>query len=169
MDAELLRSIVDYDSLTGVFKWKRDNKYFSSIKAGDEVGKGARKSGYSCANINHKQYYQHRLVWLYVYGEWPSKSIDHINGIRDDNRIENLRLASLSENQQNRGRTRKKQGLMGAYKDRSSKNWYSTIMTNKVRTHLGSFDTEEKAANAYIAAKAKLHTFNPKIPSRNVE
>lgn len=166
MDAETLRSIVDYDPATGSFRWKNDNKNLLWIKAGDEVGKDARKSGYRCTTINRKQYYQHRLVWLYVYGEWPSKPIDHINGIKDDNRVENLRLATPSENQHNRRKTRSKVGLTGAYKSSRGHTWYSTIMVNNARKYLGCFDTEEEAAAAYAAAKAKLHTFNPSVPTR---
>lgn len=166
MDAEILRSIVDYDAATGSFKWKHNHKYFSWIKAGDEVGKGSRKQGYRCTTINGKQYYQHRLVWLYVYGELPSKPIDHINGVKDDNRVENLRLSTPSENQQNRCKSRKKRGLTGAYPMSRCKTWYSTIMVNRVKTYLGAFATEEEAAEAYAAAKAKLHTFSPHVPTR---
>lgn len=166
MDAETLRSIVDYDAATGSFKWKHDHKYFSWIKAGDEVGKGARKSGYRCTTINGKQYYQHRLVWLYVYGELPSKPIDHINGVKDDNRVENLRLATPSENQHNRRKTKSKAGLTGAYRASRGNKWYSTIMVENVKTYLGTFNTEEEAGAAYAAAKAKLHTFSPHVPTR---
>lgn len=166
MDAKTLRSMVTYDPAAGIFQWKHDHKHLSWIKAGDEVGKGSRKQGYRCTTINNKQYYQHRLVWLYVYGEWPSKRIDHINGVKDDNRVENLRLATPSENQHNRRKTKSKVGLTGAYRASRGNKWYSTIMVENVKTYLGTFNTEEEAAAAYAAAKAKLHTFSPHVPTR---
>ncbi len=166
MDAKTLRDIVVYDN--GVLRWKNDHKYFKRIKAGDVVGAGSTKNGYKCTAINGKQYYQHRLVWLYVHGSWPEGSIDHINGDRTDNRIENLRPATPSQNQHNRRKTKSKQGMTGAYKSSKGVTWYSTIMVENKKHYLGTFKTEEEAARAYAEAKAKLHPFSPDLP-RNLK
>jgi hypothetical protein len=165
MDAETLRSIVVYEEDTGILRWRNDNKTISWIKAGDIVGGGSKKNGYLSTSIRRKQYYQHRLVWLYVYGEWPAGSIDHINGDRSDNRIVNLRLATASENQHNRKKTKNRDTPVGAYKHYRG-TWYSSIMVNKVKKYLGSFKTAEEAAEAYAKAKKELHLFNPDVPNR---
>ena len=165
MDAEMLRKLVVYDESTGLMMWRNDHKTLSWIRAGDVVGKDSRKSGYRSTALNGKQYYQHRLVWLYVYGEWPTSAIDHINGNREDNRIENLRLATASENQHNRKKTKDRGAPVGAYKHYSG-NWYSMIMVDKKSKYLGSFKTAEEAAEAYAKAKKDLHPFNPNVPNR---
>lgn len=165
MDAETLRKLVTYEEETGLMRWRNNHKTISWIKAGDVVGRGSKKRGYMCTSINKKQYYQHRLVWLYVYGEWPASSIDHINGDKSDNRIVNLRLATPSENQHNRKKTKNRDAPVGAYKHYRG-GWYSSIMVNKVRKYLGSFETAEEAAEAYAKAKKELHPFNPEVPNR---
>ena len=164
MDADVLRDLVTFED--GVFRWKRDHKYFKKIKAGDVVGSGSLKNGYRCTAIGGKQYYQHRLIWLYVHGSWPDGPIDHINGNKSDNRIENLRIATPSQNQHNRKKTKSKSGMTGAYKHWSGR-WYSTIMVENKKHYLGMFETEEAAAKAYADAKAKLHPFSPLTPETN--
>ena len=69
------------------------------IKYGKEVGYLDKSTGYRYVEINGISYYSHRLIWFMHYGTWPKGQIDHINGIKDDNRIENLREATASENQ----------------------------------------------------------------------
>ena len=166
MDAEILRGIVTYDPKTGYMHWKEDHKYFKSIRAGDIVGRTSNKNGYRSTSINGKQYYQHRLVWLYVYGEWPKSDLDHINGIREDNRIENLRLATKSQNAHNKKKFRNNtSGIVGAYRHYSG-TWYSSIMVEGKSKYLGSFKTAEEAGAAYAKAKRELHPFSPELPCR---
>jgi hypothetical protein len=165
MNAEILRSIVTYDEDTGLMRWINDHKTLSWIKAGDVVGRESTKNGYRSTSLSGKQYYQHRLAWLYVYGEWPTSAIDHINGDKSDNRIANLRLATRSQNQQNRKKTKNKIAPPGAYKHWSGR-WYAMIMVNKKSKYLGSFATAEEAAAAYAKAKKELHPFCPDVPSR---
>ena len=71
------------------------------IKIGQQFGT-RHIYGYRQGSLKGKRYKEHRLIWLYHYGEWPKECIDHINGIRDDNRIENLREATNQQNQFNR-------------------------------------------------------------------
>ena len=91
---EQLKTLVKYDSNTGIFTWNKSRK---GAKSGDKVGT-ISANGYCQACLNYKKYYLHRLAWLYEYGEMPISEIDHINRIKTDNRICNLRLATRSEN-----------------------------------------------------------------------
>ena len=88
-----LKELLDYDPKTGIFTWKYAN---NNRKAGSKAGYKA-KDGYIAISIDSKRYLAHRLVWLFVYGHFPKYDIDHINRIRDDNRIENLQKAELSD------------------------------------------------------------------------
>lgn len=97
LTAEKLREILHYDPASGHF-WARVSR--SPLKAGDLVGH-IRSDGYRAIKIHSKAYKAHRLAWLYIHGKWPSSIIDHINGIRADNRIENLRDVSYKENSMN--------------------------------------------------------------------
>jgi hypothetical protein len=94
----------------------------------------------------------HRLIWMYHNGDIPDGlQIDHINGTRDDNHIENLRLVTQNENQWNR-KTAK-----GYSWHKSHKKWHSQIKVNGKVLHLGYFDNEEEARQVYLDAKEKYH------------
>ena len=96
MDAKTVRELFDYRD--GKTYWREDAG--TRVKAGDRAGcKDAL--GYRRVNRIGKIYYEHHLIWLWHNGEFPEKNIDHINGIKDDNRIENLRDVSQSENLRN--------------------------------------------------------------------
>jgi hypothetical protein len=124
------------------------------------------KNGYLRIRISGKYYYNHRLAWLYQFGEWPAGDVDHINGIRDDNCLSNLRCVSRSENLQNRSaKGAAKSGLMGAYFDKNTGRWYSKaqcIETGR-QIGLGHYDTKEDAHEAYRAWKRENHTFQPEL------
>jgi hypothetical protein len=93
------------------------------------------------------------LAWLYVHGEFPL-FIDHVNGDRADNRLDNLRLASKQQNQQNRGVQRNnKLGVKGVIKTSSA--FVAAITVNRRNIHIGSFRTLEAASAAYGAAAVK--------------
>jgi hypothetical protein len=94
-----LRSIFSYNPETGVFTRLKAR---GAQRAGTVPGR-LNEEGYIKIKINGKEYGAHRLAWLYVYGEWPSLFIDHINRAKADNRIQNLRDVSRSENGRNRG------------------------------------------------------------------
>lgn len=97
-----------------------------------------------------------------AYGAWPDGEIDHINGDRKDNRLENLRLATSSENKQNIGlKSNNRSGFTGVSWFAAAKKWRADITIAGKMRHLGRFDTPEAAAEAYAKAKAELHTFNP--------
>lgn len=118
-----------------------------SANAGD-AAKCKDRDGYLVVGINKKVYRVHRLVWLYVYGEMPSTDIDHINRVRDDNRIENLRLATKSQNAKNRS---KRKNSSNNYKgvQKSGNGWIAVLQKDGEKCYLGYFKNEEDAAKAY--------------------
>lgn len=149
-----LKTILEYNPETGIFKWSvKYNKKHKSMYAGT-VG----NRGYIRICINKKLYQAHRLAWLYVYGEWPTLQIDHINMIKTDNRIINLRDVSNQENQHNHVIARKdsKSGLLGVHFVEKTSKWAAQININGKRKKLGYFLTKEDAHNAYMFAK-RLH------------
>lgn len=156
--ASALREILDYDSSTGVFRWKAPRR---RVAVGSVAG--ARDDrGYIRITIDRRGFRAHRLAWLYVYGSWPDEDIDHINGQRSDNRIANLRACSNAENGQNRGlSTNNRSGFTGVSYHQLTRKWQAHIHGEGKRHRLGEYDTAEQAAQAYAEAKARFHTFNP--------
>lgn len=152
--AQQLREVLDYDPLTGWFKWRvRPNR---RIKVGDAAGSKAC-GGYVSVRVFGRLKQAHRLAWLYTYGEWPNGQIDHIDGNRANNAIANLRDVSQSVNQQNRRRASRSNthGFFGASLQGSR--WKAQIMVNGQNIHLGYYDTPGLARAAYIAAKRVMH------------
>jgi len=101
---------------------------------------------------------QNRLCWALHNGMWPPENywVDHKNGRKNDNRIVNLRLATPTQNQQNKaGYGMYAKGV--TWRDRQEKPWQAKIRVNGKRLHLGSFATEEEASNAYQEAAIKYH------------
>jgi len=148
-----LREILNYDSETGIFTWK---KSFHAPKIGTVAGTTIKR-GYITIGIDKKIYRAHRLAWVYIYDVWPNLGIDHINGIKTDNRICNLREATTSENMQNQYKSSGK-GLLGTTFDQGK--WNSKIVVNGKYIHLGRFLTAEEAHQIYLEAKRKLHPFS---------
>ena len=159
MDADLLRSILEYDESTGLFRWKvrRGKRGLVGSVAGS-----VQSNGYCHIQIDGRAYNAHRLVWLYFHSVWPIKAIDHINGVRHDNRICNLREATHSFNMQNQRRPSKnnKSGFLGVSWHKHSRKWQASIRAAAVCRHLGYFDAPELAYAAYVAAKRQLHPFS---------
>lgn len=158
--AESLKNAFDYDPETGVFKWKR-----RSGKRGipGRVAGTVDFSGYVVLTINKKRHKAHRMAFLYMTGELPAVAVDHINGVKTDNRFANLRQADWSQNQHNRCRqSNNKSGFMGVSMDSASGLWRAGIRANGKARNLGGYETPEAAHQAYLAAKAVLHPFQPK-------
>ena len=110
--------------------------------------------------VDGKSYKEHRLVWLYVYGELPRLEIDHINGIGTDNRVSNLRLATHKQNAQNLKKHKDNTtGYLGVTYDRHRNKYQSRIMVDGRQIHLGRFDTPELAYLKYLEAKQHYHEF----------
>lgn len=154
MEKELLKCLVDrYEYRNGGLWVIR--KFNSGVKVGDRAG-SFLIDGYRQVRVKGKQYREHHLVWLWHHGYLP-KELDHINCVRDDNRIENLRECTRAQNMQNRKfpmRTNKL-GALGVTKHYNKFRAAITIDGNK--THLGLFDTLEEAKTAYMAAQRAHH------------
>lgn len=159
LTAERLREALHYDHETGVFTWR--SRTSNRVKIGDIAG-AIDLNGYRLIGVDGRLYKAHRLAWLYVYGRWPVKQIDHINGVCDDNRIENLREATDAENMQNQGiRANNRSGFPGVSWASQRGKWQATIQVNGKTRALGRFAAAEDVYAAYLKAKAEHHTFQP--------
>lgn len=154
---KVLNNTFNYFPEIGVLVWKsREDK--DSQWNGRMAGKMAGhidKNGYVYTKIDGSKYAVHRLIWALFHGPIPKgKVIDHIDGNPSNNKINNLRLATTSQNQMNRvsdiGRNFK-----GVYK--SGDGFKAEITNNEGRVYIGSFDCEIKAAKAYDKKARELH------------
>jgi hypothetical protein len=153
---EELKQQLYYDPDTGVFTRLVSNS--NTVKVGDIAG-CYDGDGYLRIKVNNKRYGAHRLALLYMYGSFPKDQIDHINNIKDDNRITNLREANKSQNAQNKIKAHKnnKSGLLGVSKN--GKGFKCTIKINYKRKYLGTYRTKEEAHSAYLEAKRNMHEY----------
>jgi hypothetical protein len=93
----------------------------------------------------------HKLAWYLYYGELPKNNIDHIDGDKSNNRIDNLRDVTVQQNNWNRSNTK------GYVYHKRDKSYMASICVNSKIKHLGYFKTEEEAREAYLEAKSKHH------------
>jgi hypothetical protein len=154
-----LKCLFYYDETTGIFTRAKDHQ---RSKKGSVVGTPNYK-GYLLFAVKGKTYRAHRLAWLYVYGKFPSMDLDHINGNRSDNRIENLRELPNKFNQQNRRKPNPNNtsGYKGVGWSKQLNKWRVKIVANYKTIHLGYFHDIDDAVNAYALGAAKYHNFNP--------
>ena len=175
LTAEIARELLTYNPDTGKLFWKeRPAKYFKNPKyvknwnsrhAGKEgfIVHKKRDSGifYKRGSIFSKHYYAHRIAWLIYYGEWPKKSIDHINHDRADNRIKNLRDVTHIENLKNCSLySTNTTGYVGVHFNKSLKKYSASAVVNSIKKHLGYYNTAEEAATAREIANIN-YNFHP--------
>ena len=149
--SELIR-LVTYDANTGVIAWR--------VQRGpNAVGRVADchdHHGYIVVRVNRVLYKAHRLAWLYTYGEWPEDELDHINRVRNDNRIANLRLSDRARNPKNTGMfCTNTSGVKGVSFHKASRLWHARIYDKNRCISLGFYDTLAAAAVARAAAEEK--------------
>ena len=149
-----IKEILNYNEETGVFTWK--------IRCGcrgivGTIAGSIDREGYVKIGVLGGNYLAHRIAILYVYGAFPEFDTDHINGVKGDNRLSNLRCATRSENKQNirKPQSDNKTGVLGVSKKRGR--WIAQIKVAGVKKHLGVFDTPELAHSAYLSAKRIHH------------
>lgn len=150
-----LKEIISYDPASGGFLWKVSRS--KKVKVGARIGSWDLY-GYQTVRIDGRSYKLHRLAWLYMTGEWPVGDVDHINGVRHDNRFSNLRDVPRGQNLENRRAANpgKKSGLpLGVHRERYA--FSARISRDNCSIVLGHFPTPEEASAAYIQAKRALH------------
>jgi hypothetical protein len=149
IDAEKIKEYLNIDIHTGSATWKKT--HFKGKKAGTINSKG-----YVVIQVDGVMLALHRIIWTLAHGN-PLTFIDHINGIRDDNRIENLRLASNSYNQANaRLRTNNTSGFRGVYWEANIQKYSARIKKDRVSHYIGAYDTKYEAYEAYCKAAKQL-------------
>jgi len=153
LTAQRLKDLLRYCPDTGEFTAAKARRGLRKVGSAGWVN----AQGYRCVSLDGSTYLAHRLAWLFVNGEWPLDQIDHINGVRSDNRISNLRASSQHQNMQNTSaRSDSSTGLKGVFPVRSGK-WAAQIQANKKVHHLGTFASKEEAFAAYQSAASDLH------------
>lgn len=144
-----LKNLFDYVDGQLIAKTKNNKR-----KAGDAL-RSITGKGYLSGRVNGRAYRVHRLVFLYFYGYMPPQ-VDHIDGDRLNNRVQNLREATSAQNNQNRKPTGSS-GIKGVVWHKQSKKWVASICVNRRSVHLGSFEKIEDAALAATKARKTLH------------
>lgn len=165
---ELLRQLLRYEPETGKLFWKprpldmfpckRMGNTWNSRYANKEAG-SIKASGYSIVILGMRTFRAHRLIWMMQYGDWPKYQIDHIDGVRDNNKLSNLRDVSQKENGRNLSLSKlNRSGFAGVYKSKTGpkgRTWRAQINVSGKIIHLGTFYTLEEAAAARKAAEAE--------------
>lgn len=150
---ESLISFLNYDKLTGFFKWKI--KPSKRINIDSIAGYKSDADKYIRIGIKGKYYLAHRLAWLYMHGYFPFNEIDHINRKRDDNRIINLKLASRQENSKNQSiRKNNTSNVMGVHWCKTRLKWVAHIMIYGKLKNLGYFENKSDAVKKRQSAEA---------------
>lgn len=154
IDSSNVHEIFEYAN--GALLWKKSLSGKNRV-AGNEAGH-RNLDGYIVVEVAGKGIAAHRIVWLMHSGGWPTREIDHINGVRDDNRIENLRDVARRTNSENRRRPIKssKTGFLGVTMLGEGR-YRARIRSGSNLISLGVFGTAEQAYAAYVEAKRRLH------------
>ena len=155
---EKAREDLNYDRTTGIFTWRVSNS--KRVKIGNFAGY-LNHNGYrqikATINGKPKHLLAHRLAWFIYYGELPN-TIDHINGMKDDNKITNLRSCTHQQNSFNTGKqTNNKSGYKGVSWYNSRGSWRAQIHHNGKVIHLGYFNSAKEASEAYQTKAKELH------------
>ena len=152
MDASILHEMFEYHN--GALYWKK--RKWADKKVGKRAGFMAI-GGYRKVFVKDKNFLEHRAIFMMHHGYLP-KQIDHINGIRDDNRIENLREADNFTNSQNAKRLcTNTSGVKGVCFDKAAKKWKARIYIDGKRKTVGYYDNLNDAEKAIRAVREKSH------------
>ncbi len=167
-EIEMIQRFVDYSPETGLMTWNpRQPSDFEGVDAAKAcrswnlryAGKPAfavpTKQGYLTSTINGKNYLAHRVVWLLHHGAWP-EVVDHINAVKTDNRIGNLRSVDKSGNARNTARPKHNtSGVLGVSYDKARDKWEAHVTVYQKKIFLGRFAEFDDAVAARKDANAK--------------
>lgn len=151
---ELLRALFQYDPFTGVLRNRlgRGGAAIGSIAGAKAV------NGYIAVSVFKKKYFAHRVIWAVRYGTWPEDEIDHINTVRDDNRLVNLRCATQVQNSHNTGaRKHSLTGIKGVSVIPETGRYRVRVRSEGKVYNVGCYESESRAALAAQTARKKLH------------
>lgn len=160
-----VKALLDYDPETGqlINKVLRNKNgapkgaIAGSIKHCRPKSSGKQKKYYVIVSIQRKQYRAHRIIWLWMTGEWPKEEIDHIDGDGTNNKWLNLRQVTTAENGKNKCLLNTNtSGYMGVNWDKSRGKWCAYIKSNRRKIHLGRFVTLEDAVAKRKSAEVAL-------------
>lgn len=151
-----LKELLSYSSDTGEFTWLVNK---GKAREGLRAGKINPKDGYLYIGIDSKHYPAHRLAFLYIVGSFPPQEVDHMNGLRLDNRYLNLRHATPSQNQHNKGAySNNTTGFKGVVYVKANNNYSAVIQVNvQKRIRITGFKTPEEASVKYLELSEQLH------------
>jgi HNH endonuclease len=159
VEGAALKKVLSYDPNTGLFVWL----VTSNGRVPKGTVAGTLHHGYSVISYNKRDYMAHRLAWFFVHSYWPENEIDHVNGDKADNRITNLREATIVQSRTHRPTPRSNtSGIKGVYWHKQRSAWIAQI--NK--THLGVFKLKEEAIKIRKQAEEQYHgefTWNNQI------
>lgn len=127
----------------------------------------APSHGYISIRVDGELYLAHRLAWFYVHGVWPSVWLDHEDRDKTNNRLKNLREATVSQNLQNMSEAwgHSKSGILGvSWTEKSGGQWNAVVHLNGRKVYSSFHDQMEDAQRAYWRAKERFHPFSPPAP-----
>ena len=154
MDIQAMSEFIDYNSETGTMIWKK--VLSNRTKAGALCGANVDSKGYARVCFAGKQYRAHRVAWALFYGVDPDRQIDHINGDRQDNRIENLRLATNTQNSRNTKLSRNNtSGVTGVTFSTAAQKWIAQITVSRKNVYIGVFPDKVDAIKARKQAESQ--------------
>lgn len=143
-----------------LFAYKDGNLFWKVYKRGRKLGRpvgSISAKGYLQVCINGSPHYVHRIVWA-LHGKESAPVLDHINGNKTDNRIENLRAATYSQNGMNRTlNSNSTSKIKGVYWYKNAQKWRGVVQLDGKQHHAGYFATKEEATVAVVAMRAQLH------------
>lgn len=159
MEPADVKRCLDYNPNTGVMIWVNVSPYHKE-KNGREAGTllpNNHRKFYHVISLGGRKHKRSRLAFAWMTGRWPAHQIDHINGDSTDDRWENLREATATQNAWNHRKRAKTSGLPMGVRSNPSGRFSARIAVNKRMIQIGTFDTSEAAAEAYAAARRQYY------------
>lgn len=160
---EHVRELLDYNPITGVLTWKSrpwltGRNVSWNTRYADKPITCLDKDGYIQIRIYKVGHRAHRVAWACHYGKWPQLALDHVNGIKADNRIDNLREATTAQNGHNvKICKRNSSGRRGVFWHRTAKKWQAGICFERREIYLGLHEDFDSAVRAREEAERRYY------------